>query len=136
MNTDEHRLNQLTEQIIGCAYKVANTLGHGFLEKVYENAMAVELHKAGLSFERQKSLKVMYDGVVVGEYVADLVVSDILVENKAVRNLDDVHLAQCINYLKATGLKICLLINFGASRVQIRRLAGPKNLCSSVFICG
>jgi len=114
---------QLTEKIIGCAYTVANTLGNGFLEKVYENALAHELRKNGLPVIQQHPINVMYNGVVVGEYVADLVVSDnILIELKAVKELDNVHKAQCINYLKATGMKLCLLINFGQQKVQIKRI--------------
>ena len=102
---------------------MANTLGHGFLEKVYENALAHELGKAGLAVRRQVPIEVRYDGIVVGEYAADLMVeSSVLVELKAVRSLDDQHLAQCLNYLKATGLKVCLLFNFGRPRVEIKRV--------------
>lgn len=123
MNTDKHRLNQITEQIIGCAYTVSNQLGCGFLEKVYENALAHELHKVGLKVVQQQSIKVNYDGVVVGDYVADLLVEGcVMVELKAVKALDDVHLAQCLNYLKATGLQVCLLINFGNPKVEVRRV--------------
>jgi GxxExxY protein len=137
MNADECRLNQRTEQIIGCAYKVANTLGHGFLEKVYENALAHELRKAGLHVEQQKSIGVRYDGITVGEYVADLVVAGgIVVELKCARRFDDIHMAQCMNYLRATGLGICLLINFGSPKVEIRRVINSANLYSSAFICG
>ena len=125
MNTDESRYNHLTEAIIGAAFKVANTLGCGFLEKCYENALAYELTKQGLKVEQQVQLKVWYEEIVVGEFVADLVVGDvILVELKAVEHLDDVHAAQGINYLAATGLPLCLLINFGR-KVDIKRLAGP-----------
>ncbi len=124
MHTDEHRLNEITETIIGCAYAVANTLGCGFLEKVYENALALELRAAGLSVEQQKPIQVLYRRSVVGEYVADLLVENcVLVELKAVKELDDIHLAQCLNYLKATGLKVCLLINFGSPKVQVRRIS-------------
>jgi len=126
MNTDAHRLNPLTEKIIGCAYRVGNILGCGFLEKVYENALVIELEKAGLLVEQQYPITILYDGEIVGEYVADLLVEkQILVETKAVRNFDDVHFAQCMNYLKATGLEICLLINFGNNRVEVKRIAGP-----------
>jgi len=121
MNADARRLNELTEQVIGCAYLVGNTLGNGFLEKVYENALAYELRKRGLAVEQQKSLKVHYDGIVVGDYVADLLVeAAVLVELKALKAFDDIHLAQCLNYLKATELKICLLINFGTPKLQIK----------------
>ena len=93
------------------------------MEKVYENALAHELRKAGLVVEQQKRIKIRYDGIVVGDYVADLLVrKQLLVELKAVKTLDDVHIAQCLNYLKATGLKICLLFNFGTPKVQIRRI--------------
>jgi len=124
MHTDEHRLNEITETIIGCAYAVANTLGSGFLEKVYENALALELRAAGLLVEQQKAIEVRYRNTVVGEYIADLLVENrVLVELKAVKELDDIHLAQCLNYLKATGLKVCLLINFGSPKVQVRRIS-------------
>jgi GxxExxY protein len=123
MDADERRLNEITERVIGCAYTVINTLGHGFLEKVYENALAYELRRCGLVVEQQTSIKVMYDGVVVGDYVADLLVAgQVLVELKTARILDDMHVAQCLNYLKATGIKVCLLLNFGAPKVQIRRI--------------
>jgi len=126
MHTDGHRLNTITEKIIGCAYKVGNTLGCGFLEKVYENALKVELAKAGLLVEQQYPVTILYDGHVVGEYVADLLVEkEVLVETKAIRRIDEVHLAQGMNYQKATDLKLCLLINFGNTRVEIKRIAGP-----------
>ena len=115
--------DDLTEKIIGSAYAVANVLGSGFLEKVYENALAHEVRKAGLKVDQQRSVEVRYDGIVVGGYCADLLVEgSVVVELKAVKVLDDIHLAQCLNYLKATGLKICLLINFGSPRLEVRRL--------------
>jgi GxxExxY protein len=123
MDTDEHRLNEVTETIIKCVYIVANALGSGFLEKVYENALAHELKKSGFLVEQHKRIQVRYDGVVVGDYMADLLVQDgVLVELKAVKALDNIHIVQCLNYLKATGFKVCLLLNFGTPRVQIRRL--------------
>lgn len=85
--------------------------------------MFVELTHAGLKAEQQRRLVVLYRGAVVGEYIADLIVEEcVMVEVKHVRAIDDVHVAQCLNYLKATGLKICLLINFGKSRIEIKRL--------------
>jgi len=121
MNHEE--LNAITEKIIGGAYAVANGLGNGFLEKVYENALTHELGKGGLAVEQQKAVQVIYDGVIVGDYVADLLVNEaVLVELKAVKTLDDVHMAQCLNYLKATGLSVCLLINFGTPRVEVKRI--------------
>jgi len=119
---DESSLNKLTKKIIGCAFTVGNALGPGFLEKVYENALAHELGKAGLAAEQQQEIDVKYDGVIVGRYVADLVVNRcVIVEVKAVKAFDDIHYAQCLNYLKATGMKVCLLMNFGSTKVQIKR---------------
>ncbi|MDK2982491.1 MAG: hypothetical protein PWQ55_2838 [Chloroflexota bacterium] len=116
-------LNAITRKVIGCAFLVSNQLGPGFLEKVYENALAVELAKCGLKHDQQVVLKVHYQGIVVGDYVADLLIEDaILVELKAVDALSTVHTAQCLNYLKATGLKLCLLMNFGMQKVQIKRI--------------
>jgi len=125
MDTDEHRseLGDITEKIIGCAFAVGNTLGPGFLEKVYENALAHEIRKAGLKVQQQQSLTVKYDDVVVGDFAADLLVDDrVLVELKAAKGLDDSHTAQCLNYLTATGLRICLLLNFGKPRVEVKRV--------------
>jgi GxxExxY protein len=136
MNTDEKRFDWITEKIIGCAYRVGSKLGCGFLEKCYENALAYELRKAGLKVEQQVQLKVWYDDVVVGEFVADLIVEGIvLVELKAIQSLDAIHSAICINYLAATKLPVCLLINFG-KRVDVKRIAGSTLSfpSSSVFI--
>jgi len=120
MNDDE--LNALTEKIIGGAYQVSNTLGSGFLEKVYENALAIELRKIGLEVKQQAPISVFYEGTMVGEYFADLLVSDaVIVELKAVKEINNAFAAQCLNYLKATGLPICLLLNFGKPRVEIKR---------------
>jgi GxxExxY protein len=113
----------LTETIIGCAYTVANGLGNGFLEKVYENALAHELKKKGLKVEQQCPIPVHYDSIIVGEYLADLLVEGkVVVELKAVRAIEDIHKAQCLHYLKATGQQVCLLINFGTPKIQIRRI--------------
>ena len=107
-------LNGVTEKIIGCAFKVGNTLGVGFLEAVYENALVHELRKTGLLVEQQKMLEVWYDGIVVGNYRADLLIENaIIVELKAVTTLESKHFSQCMNYLKTSGLTLCLLINFG-----------------------
>jgi GxxExxY protein len=124
---DTDALNALTERILGCAFTVSNTLGCGFLEKVYENALAHELRRDQLHFAQQAPAQVHYDGVLVGDYVADLIVDDrVLVELKAARSLDDVHVAQCINYLRATNLPCCLLLNFGTPRLGIKRLLHPR----------
>lgn len=123
MRVDETYLNSLTEQIIGCAYTVSNKLGCGFLEKVYENALCHQITKSGLSALPQQPIQVQYDGIVVGEYYADLIVEkEVLIELKAVKSLDPSHFAQCMNYLKATGRRICLLINFGAEKIEVRRI--------------
>jgi GxxExxY protein len=128
MDADEEiRLNQITEKNIGCAYRVRNVLGCGFLEKVYENAMAYELRKANLKSGTARPVEVMYDGICVGSYFADLYVEDtVLVELKAIRVFEDIHFAQCIHYLTATGYPICLLINFG-KRVEIKRFENSKS---------
>jgi len=116
-------LNEISEKIIGCAFAVSNGLGCGFLEKVYENALAHELRKAGLTVEQQRSIEVRYDGIVVGSYCADLLVQEaVVVELKAVKALDDIPAAQGLNYLRATGLKICLLLNFGSPKLEVKRL--------------
>lgn len=121
-NADKNFLyNDLSEKIIGCAYKVFNSLGTGFLEKVYENALMKELTNSGLRVLQQHPIKVYYEGTIVGDYIADILVEKkIIVEVKAVSELSKVHETQLVNYLKATGLKVGLLINFG-SEIGIRR---------------
>ncbi|MCC6328389.1 MAG: GxxExxY protein [Acidobacteria bacterium] len=116
--------SEVTEKIIGCAFKVSNTLGCGFLEKVYENALAYELRKLDFHVAQQQRVDVFYDDVRVGYYDADIVVEGcVIIEVKAVRSLDEAHKAQCLNYLKATGIRLGLLLNFGSPRVEIKRLA-------------
>jgi GxxExxY protein len=118
------KINQITENIIGASFTVSNELGCGFLEKVYENALAHELRKSGFNVLQQHEIEVLYDGVAVGKYFADLFVEDsVIVEVKAISGLDDSQKAQCLNYLIATGLKIGLLINFGKPRIEIKRVA-------------
>jgi len=115
-------VNAITEKVIGCAYQVSNTLGIGFVEKVYENALTHLIRKSGLQLVQQYPIKVEFDGIVVGEFVADLLVENrVLVELKAVSMLKDEHMALALNYLRATGVEICLLINFGTSKVEIKR---------------
>ena len=126
MNTDEEQLNGLTERIIGCAFRVHNVLGFGFAEKVYENAMVHDLRKSGLQVQQQVPIKIWYDGVLVGEYIADLIVEGfVLLEIKAVKAFDDGHIAQCLNYLAATKLPLSLLLNFG-KKVEVKRLRAPQ----------
>ena len=125
MNTNVTVIDAISNRIIGCALTVANTLGSGFLEKVYENALALELElrRAGLAVAQQHGISVVYLGVTVGEYVVDLLVEGVLlVELKTVRALDHGHRAQCINYLRATGMQLCLLLNFGTPRLEIKRV--------------
>lgn len=125
--TDENQLNSLTEKVIGCAFKVSNTLGCGFLERVYENALAYELHKAGLKAVMQMPINVLYDGIVVDEYFADILIEGtVLVEFKAAKDSHESHVAQRLNYLKATGLPVCRLLNFGKPKVEIKRLRGHE----------
>jgi len=117
------RLDHITEKIIGCVHQVSNILGIGFLEKVYENALVVELTQAGLLVAQQRRIEVRYKDILVGDFVADLLVEEcVIVEIKAVKALDDVHTAQCLNYLKATGLQVCLLVNFGAPKATVKRV--------------
>jgi len=119
----ENEYNQLTEKIINCAYTVSNSLGSGFLEKVYENAMAIELRKKSLDAKQQHPITVNYDEQCIGEYFADLIVNDeIIVELKTVRNIEDIHLAQLVNYLKATNKKVGLILNFAKPKVEIKRM--------------
>ena len=120
----EEGISALTERVIGGAFRVANQLGCGFLEKVYENALAHELRKSGLVVTQQHAITVLYDGVIVGDYAADLLVeASLLVELKCVRVFEQIHVAQCLNYLNATGLHRCLLLNFGTPRLEIKRIA-------------
>ena len=123
MYADEAELHQLSERIIGCAFIVANTLGPGFAEKVYENALTLEIRSNDITVAQQRRIVVLYRGSVIGEYAADILVEEaIIVEVKAGKAIDPGHLAQCRNYLKATGLRLCLLINFGGPRVEVRRV--------------
>jgi GxxExxY protein len=123
MNADQRRLDEITEKIIGCAFTVSNVLGAGFVEKVYENALALELRAADLSVVQQHPIAVRYKGVVVGEFVADLLVAgEVLVELKAIKSFDEAHSSQCMNHLRGTGLHVCLLFNFGKPRVELKRI--------------
>ena len=115
--------DNLTEGIIGCAFKVSNILGSGFLEKVYENALMIELGKAGYKAEQQKPVTVSYEGQVVGHYAADILVEGaILLELKAAKAIDPIHEAQLLNYLKAAGIRVGLILNFGTPKLGIKRM--------------
>jgi GxxExxY protein len=112
---------ELTEKIIKLFYKVYNKLGYGFLEKVYENAMMIELKKENIPASAQAPIKVIYDDEVIGDYYADILVDNkVIVELKAVRNLSGENEAQLLNYLKATGIEVGLLLNFGV-RPELKR---------------
>ena len=113
--------DDLTRTIIGCAYKVHNGLGTGFLEKVYENALRIELDKIGFSVKQQEPISVLYEGQVVGDFYPDLWINDrVIIEVKAIQTLAKEHEVQLVNYLTATGVNNGLLINFGPS-VQVKR---------------
>ncbi|KPK06376.1 MAG: GxxExxY protein [Anaerolineae bacterium SG8_19] len=110
---------ELTKKVIGCAFKVHNSLGSGFLEKVYENALRIELSGAGLRVEQQRPIQVYYQGEVIGDFVSDLLVEKrLVVELKAIEKLTKLHEAQLVNYLTATGLDIGLLIQKIADQIQ------------------
>lgn len=116
--------SELTERIIGCAYKVSNSLGCGFLERVYENSLAHELRKAGLQVTQQQKIDVLYDGIIVD--TTRRILSSMVVSSLKLRQCGHsktAHKAQCLNYLKATGIRLCLLINFGSPRVEVKRVA-------------
>ena len=113
----------ITGKVIGAFFKVYNTLGYGFNEKVYENALAIELRKAGLKVVKQQEIVVYYDGENVGDYRTDIVVDDVvIVELKAARELAEEHEAQLLNYLKATTLEVGLLLNFGVKAEHKRKV--------------
>jgi GxxExxY protein len=124
MNTDENGyLDSLTERVLGAVFEVSNTLGAGFLEKVYERALLRELALRGIPASSQVSLSVTYKGHCIGEYCADILVEDKLaVELKCVDRLANEHTAQCLNYLRASNLGLCLLVNFQKSKVEWKRI--------------
>jgi GxxExxY protein len=114
--------SDVTEKIIGCAYRVYNTMGSGFLESVYEKCLAIELEKSNVRFETQRPIEVYYDNRIVGSFVADLLVEEkVIVELKAVRALSVVHEVQLVNYLAATRVPVGLLINFCETKVEVKR---------------
>jgi GxxExxY protein len=120
---EQRKHEQLTHDIIGCAMKVHSTLGNGFQEVIYQRCLAIELEKAGISFQREMEMPIFYDGHEVGSRRADFIVeNNVLVELKALIALEEVHLAQALNYLEAYRLDIGLLINFGARSLEFKRL--------------
>lgn len=120
---EEYKYSDITKKVIGCAMKVHNTLGNGFQEVIYQRCLAIEMNKQGLKFAREQEQKIYYDGIEVGTRRVDFLVEDkVMIELKAVAELEKVHLAQAINYLEAFNLEIGLLINFGNTRLEFRRL--------------
>jgi len=114
---------ELSSRIINAAIKVHKTLGPGFLETIYERALCIELEKQGIAFESQKEVEISYEGVAVGTHRIDLIVEDkVIVELKAHKELEDIHFAQVRSYLKATGLRLGLVLNFGKATLKIKRV--------------
>ena len=127
MNNENYKYSDLTGKIIQAYYNVYNRLGFGFLEKVYENSMMIELKKFGLNTKKQYPIKVNYDGLQVGEYFADIIVNDsVIIELKAAENLCREHEAQLLNYLKATDIEVGLLMNFGKEPQFKRKVFSEK----------
>ncbi|MBN1899541.1 MAG: GxxExxY protein [Spirochaetes bacterium] len=126
-NTEYTELNyphsKITDKIIKCAIEVHKTLGPGFQENIYETALIYELQQIGLKVENQKLIHIQYKGNIIGDHRLDLLVEDkVIVENKAVKNFDDIHKAQMLSYLKATGKRIGLLINFAKIKINVKRI--------------
>src|SRR5215470_220737 len=126
MDADKNRngdLDSLTESVLGAVFEVSNRLGAGFLVKVYERALLIELRLRGIRASAQVSFRVHYKGHYIGDYVADMVVEDaVVIELKCVERLVDEHFAQCLNYLRASGKTVCLLVNFQKPRVEWKRI--------------
>jgi GxxExxY protein len=120
---ERESLNLLFEKVVGAVYEVANTLGSGFLEKVYERALKTELNSRGINVEDQAPIQIHYKGKNVGDYYADLLVEDkLIVELNCVDTLSNEHFAQTLNYLKATGHHVALLVNFQYPKVEWKRI--------------
>ncbi len=129
VNKDAYKHSDVTGKVIGCAMEVHRYLGNGFQEVIYQRALALEMQQQGLSFSREHEMQIQYKGVDIGSRRVDFFVEEkVMVEIKAVIQLDDVHLAQAINYLEAYGLDIGLLINFGSRSLQFKRVMKPNLL--------
>ena len=127
MDKEEYKYSDITYKIIGAAMKVHSALGNGFQEVIYQRALAIEMTKQGLLFQREMEMPVFYDGQDIGTRRVDFFVEDkIMVELKAVTKLEDVHLAQAINYLEAYDMEVGLLLNFGAKSLEHRRLINSQ----------
>jgi GxxExxY protein len=129
MVKEEYKYSEITQKIIGCAMKVHNTLGNGFQEVIYQRALAIEMGKNGLRFRREMEMPVYYEKEQIGTRRVDFFVEDkIMVELKAITQLEKVHLAQALNYLEAYKMEIGLLINFGNTKLEFKRLTIQKKL--------
>lgn len=127
MSEREYPHSDITHKIIGAAMKVHSTLGNGFQEVIYQRALAIEMHKQGLAFQRELEMSIFYDGKEIGTRRVDFLVDGkVMVELKALTRVEDVHLAQAINYLEAYGVEVGLLLNFGAKSLEFRRLVNSK----------
>ena len=127
MSKKEYKHSQLTRKIIGCAMNVHSTLGNGFQEVIYQRALEIELSDERISFSREKEMSIFYKGRMIGSRRVDFLVGNVVaVELKAIIQLEDVHLAQAINYLEAYNLEIGLLLNFGARSLQVKRVLNRK----------
>jgi GxxExxY protein len=123
-----YKYSDITSKIIGCAMKVHNTLGSGFQEVIYQRALAIEMERQNLPFTREQEMPIFYQGIKIGSRRVDFLVQEkVLVELKAISELTDIHLAQGINYLEAFRLEIGLLINFGSTRLEFRRLINQQH---------
>ena len=128
----EYKYSDITEKIIGCCMKVHNTLGNGFQEVIYQRAIAIELDKINLPFEREVGMTIFYDDRNIGTRRVDFLIDDkISVEIKAVAALDNIHLAQALNYIEAFKIEIGMLINFGNTRLEFKRLIKTQRPGSS-----
>lgn len=124
-----YKYSDVTGKIIGCAMKVHNTLGNGFQEVIYQRCLAIEMEKQGLGFEREIEMPIFYEDIEVGTRRVDFMVEGkVLVELKAVHQLDNIHLAQGLNYLEAFNLEIGLLLNFGSTKLDFKRLINKKKV--------
>ncbi len=128
MINEKYKYSELTGKIIGAAMEVHKYLGNGFQEVIYQRALSIELNMQNISHEREKEMPLSYKGFDIGKRRVDFFIEEkIMLEIKAVKILEDVHLAQAINYLEAYGMEIGLLINFGSTSLQFKRVMKPKN---------
>ena len=127
MVKEEYKYSEITEKVIGCSMKVHSTLGNGFQEVIYQRALAIELEKANVLYVRELEMPIFYDQINIGTRRVDFLVEEkIMVELKAVTQIEKVHMAQALNYLEAYKLEIGLLINFGNTRLEFKRLIKTK----------